>query len=897
MAIASYTSEFDEKINYREALMDRLAELIIAHHKQLTNLDSIKTSQKVTKDGMIVSGGRTSDRDRIVLFRSDLRANDTDSPYIQQILNVFSTYGNTEESNYGVPVKQISLDFIGTDDSVIPVLSAPGIPGIELIEVEHFFNDNVSQFIDVSPEKQIFNKDKVKEFLNTSFQEILPKNHAMIKKINRWFQEFDLLKDHIEPGLKPIFQSAREVFESDKEQLTYFVRNSVDLLYPQTHPIYSAQNYYNTENTLIQLDYFYKSEKLRMKQLIDLQSIQSIAKDKAIKVITDRVIPLLTQKYTEQLQVEGADASFSQYQLDQISLAIRTGNYDNVAGNLIYNQNFEDIDVSPFTNDYEISNTFAREEGVVSRDFHMYKGIPIACKPNQWRSTSTWGVKNQYSGLWETDFTINQTSWSEGHSHRHFWGERHFWTETAYSARPDGHFTTSPGTFFVTHPDGTEFSVTVGSDYKTSLDNQSALMSLDRISGPSTPIPEIENIIEPPVGFTPAGGVLQNQEYTFSNNRRYSFHYNWGAHTRYKSGTDAEGISARETNMPCFLAYVGSDVLRFTGNAQILTSGLAVIFWTGEKWIYDRGNNSIKEDFTFKPNYNDFIICEFNIQHWHDRFSLTWIGSQEAFEAEDPLPIGAVSYHMGNRKGANGDWIAGGGRNGIYSGYHRRRFRAKGTESWRDHGVPSGTWGAVDVAFPQAPKPEDENETSQVLRLTIGEVMREQRRGNGNIYDGYWSGASKYYNFVGHDNTTGLTNLDANQGYRMFFTIRASRPNLSWEVKIGDYRNGHEFPIWEAKLSGVSEDSDWHVYQIRDIVPIKRGEEPSTHMFSEYNFPEENTLAQICVGIKPCLYKINSPLTPVHGGSGNHRIQSIEDGIGEWIEIENIEIYGDNILI
>jgi len=68
-------------------------------------------------------------------------------------------------------------------------------------------------------------------------------------------------------------------------------------------------------------------------------------------------------------------------------------------------------------------------------------------------------------------------------------------------------------------------------------------------------------------------------------------------------------------------------------------------------------------------------------------------------------------------------------------------------------------------------------------------------------------------------------------------------------------------------------------------------------MFSEYNFPEENTLAQICVGIKPCLYKINSPLTPVHGGSGNHRIQSIEDGIGEWIEIENIEIYGDNILI
>ena len=225
-----------------------------------------------------------------------------------------------------------------------------------------------------------------------------------------WFEEFDLLKSHIEPGLKPLFQSPRELFESDKQKLTYFVRNSVDLMYPQTHPIYSAQNYYNTENTYIQLDFIYKSEKLKMKQQIDLQSVQSIAKDRAIKVITDRVIPLLTEKYTQQLQIEGIDASFSQYQLDQISLAIRTGNYSDMAGNLIYNQNFEDIDISPFANNYNISNTVATEEQVVSRDFYMYKGIPIACKPGQYKSTRTWGVKNQYRGLWETDFTLNQTN-------------------------------------------------------------------------------------------------------------------------------------------------------------------------------------------------------------------------------------------------------------------------------------------------------------------------------------------------------------------------------------------------------------------------------------------------------------------------------------------------------
>ena len=527
MAIASYTSEYDERKNYREALMDRLAELVIAHHKQLTNLNSIKTSQKVTVDGVIKTGGRTDDDERIVLFRSDLRANDTDAPYIEQILNTFSAYGNTDDGNYGISVNQITLEFYTVDNgtsqpTTVPVLTAPGIPGIELIDLENFFNDNVSQFVDLSVEKQTFVKQKVKEFLNTSFQEILPKNFAMIRKINNWFEEFDLLKNHIEPGIKPLFQTNRELFVGDNEQLTYFVREAVDLLYPQTHPIYTAQNYYNTEDTLIQLDYTNKSEKQKYKDYIDLQTVRSISKDNIIKIITDRIIPLLTDKFTEQLTVEGTDASFSQYQLEQLVLAIRTGNYNDVMGNLIYNQNFEDIDVSPFANDYDISNAVAYEEGVVSQDFHLYKGIPVACKPNQYRSNSTWAVKNQYSGLYETAFTLNQQTYVQGHTHRHFWGERHFWTTTENYTMPDGHFTCSPLDFKVTHPDGTEYNVDINFDintsgFRTSLDKQSSIANVDWYSGNTLfNTSTYENAVNinqfdtPPTAFQPAGGVVND---------------------------------------------------------------------------------------------------------------------------------------------------------------------------------------------------------------------------------------------------------------------------------------------------------------------------------------------------------------------------------------------------
>ena len=99
----SYTSNYDELKNYREALLDRLAELIIANHTRITNKVSIQDSQKTTKDGFIQTGRTDSEDEKLVLYQRDIEANNLDATYLDQILNIFSQHGDTDEPNYGTP--------------------------------------------------------------------------------------------------------------------------------------------------------------------------------------------------------------------------------------------------------------------------------------------------------------------------------------------------------------------------------------------------------------------------------------------------------------------------------------------------------------------------------------------------------------------------------------------------------------------------------------------------------------------------------------------------------------------------------------------------------------------------------------------------------------------------
>lgn len=887
MATTSFTSEYDEKYNYREALLDRLSELILSNYHRLTNLSSISVNQKTTKDGIVKVGRTNIEEDPLVLFKLDSKANQGYEVYIEQLLNIFATHGNTSETNYGIPVSSIELYFNSDLETAIPYITAPGLPNIQLPDMTNFLSGTTGQFIDLNNEKQTFYKEKVKEYLNTDLQEILPKNNIMARKIKRWFDEFDSLKHDLEKGLKPVFKTDRELLEGDTESLTYLAREALNLLAPQSHPIYTSDNYFNTESALIQLDNEYKSEKQRLQDFIDLLSIQSVSKDKLINFITDNIIPILTEKYVAQLTLEGnASVTFTAYDRPLIEIALQTGNFAGMLGVAIYYNGFEDLNIPEFANNYNMSNAAAQSEGVVSGDWGYYHGIAIACKPGEYKSHSIYGMRNQWSGTNLANngtIIINEQYYPEGRSHRHRFHRHHFTVYMYYGQ--DGSFRVDPQNFVVTHPNGEEFNATVAASgvqesgtgnldtYDTSIDKNATITNVSPAGL------DISDLRTPPIQFSNQSPKL-NAQYTHTDGVTYTFDYTWGFHTKYNSSTNASGFSSGPTNMPWFIAYIGGDTSRFSTHPEI-GGGIGVIGWDGEKWYYDKGQGTFLSSATFKPRYDDFIIFELGGYHWATAMNLKSIGDEDRWNAVSDIPAGvALSYLFGNKKGS-GDWIAGRAQGGYWSGYLRKRFSAglAGTENWRDHGDPRGTWGLIDVSKEQGSSGGGAD--SNVLRLTINNTIINQNKAA--AYNGQWEGARKYFNYVGHDNHTAIS-LNENQEYSMYIQIRASRPGIKWEVKIGDYRHGQQAPTWEYKITNISQNTDWGTYVISGIKPIARGNEDSNNLFSQYAFPTSDAIGQILVGLQPRVFDHTS-------GIELSLPTCVSEAVDEYIEVENVAIY------
>ena len=885
MAI-SYTSNYDELKNYREALLDRLAELIIANHTRITNRTSIVNSQKFTYEGKIQTGlppdiDESGDDGRLVLFKKDTQANNTDLPLLEQILNIFSAHGNTDDPNNGIAVNMIDIEFhMNEDGNEVPHLSAPGIPPIPLPEVGEFFNDNVSQFVDIKTEKQKFFKESIKEFLQTEINEILPDNITMIRKINQWFQEFDSLKTYIEPGQIPHFKTSRELFESDAEKLTFFVRQASDLLYPQAHPIYSAENYYNTESTLIQLDNQYKSERKEVQDVIDLLSIRNESQDRMIKLVTDRIIPILTDKYTEQLKAEGQDTEgFSVHQLEALVEALRTNNFSMVMDNPIYSNNFENIEIdADNTNDWTLNNEEAKNLGLVSGDWTHYHGIAIACQPGAYKSNSKYGILNQYGSFKHTTLTINEYYTVTSHGHRHQWGGRHDWTTRAYFIG-DGNFEASPTEFKVTHPSTAEYTAKLSGVWETAADIKGVISNVSPSGLQQT------DIKEPPRGFS---GTTQNAQITV-NGTTYTYDYTWGAHSKGRSAVglvvDDEPFVSRPTNLSVFWAYIGGDVDRFSDN-KIKTAKLATIIWDGTYWYYEKPGKAWKTSYKFKPRFDDFIIGAMDYNHWSEKVHIDWMGSSWSEAGDAAIPTDERSYYHSQKHHSN-YYQASSAAGGNWSGYYRRRFSAKsGLEHWRDHGDPRGTQGFIDTDQVEVTDPDGSGGTTSALQIMVNSRITNNNVGgsSNNRYDNQYQAARQYYHMVGMEDESALSILEEGQVYTILFHMRASRPGVKWRAKIGDYRHGHSKPIWSSQITKIAQDTDWHTYAITGITPISRGNEPSNSLFSQYDFPNQNTRAQMCFGIKPALYDTN-------GNQVTPRETAIEQMVGEWIQIDNVEIY------
>ena len=867
MAPTSYTSEYDERKDYKEALLDRIAELVIANLQEIRpNLGSFSSIQKTMKDGYATRGRDTEKKfqDKLLIFGDDKKANEDDAIFVTQLLNIFTEYGDTSEPNYGIPVASINLLIgpVGDNGQKDIYLTAPGVPDIPLPQLSNFISDNVSQFIDLETDKNIFKKDQVKQFLITNFSEILPKNIAMIRKIKKWFGEFDDLKNHITPGQKPKFQSEREFFEQDKEALTYFVRQSLNILEPQTYPIFSADNYYNTENALILLDKKYRREYQQVQDEISLTEVRNLYKDDVIQYISNFIIPKLTQKYTEAIQAsdDPENASFLPYDLQDIVDALTTGDMSLIPGPAIYILSFAlDSTIVPSnTNNYGMTNEAATEQSLVSTDVIDYHGIQVACKPGDYTSNSGWGLRNQYSETWNTGVTLNHR-W-DNWSHRHMGGHRHhFWGHVAHNGAI--HF--SNWSFNVTHPGGETYQAGMvdrggdGSYFATTFTGASSITNNN--AGVST-----NDFTNPPV--YPAG--TNGTTLTADNGQTYTWHH--GPHTMWSSTKDSNGFGAANNNLATFLAYVGSNNntnfdgsdFRFDDN---LDKGLTVIMWDGIRWTYDNGTRWDQGQ-TFLPSKNDFIIGEIAKSHKNANIgALQWLGREES---------GGDSYHFGNRLSST--YLAGAGQGGIWSGQYRRRFSSdNGLTHWRDHGDTRGAQGFINVSLESAILP-GEDDSSGVLRLTVNDRIVSQTKTS--QYSGQWNGARKHHHMVGMENGSAISLFEEGKQYKIQFQARASTPGINWIFKVGDFRHGHQYPTWEFKKVVTAVDNGWHTYEIPSFTPVKRGSSGDNSIFREYGIPN-NIRGQLVMGLKPFIYN-----------QGYNAYDGVDAAVNEWVEFENIVV-------
>jgi hypothetical protein len=898
MSVTSYTSEYDERKDYKEAVLDRIAELIIANLSELkSDSFSISSVQKTTKDGYISKGRNVEKNEKLLLYGRDKDANKNDNTFIQGLLNHFAVHGDTNETNYGIPVASIEL-IITSDGNYI---TAPGIPNISFSELGGIVDDNISQFIQVNSEKSTFHTKKIKEFLNARFSELVPENIILIRKIEKWFNEFDRLKNYIEPGQKPYFKTNREFIEQDTNKLTLFLRQGLDILYPQAYPVYSKTNYDTTQNELLKTDRKYRTEKQKSEDMISLIDVKDTYKDRAILYISQYVIPKLTEKYTQAIQ--GSDdplnASFELVDLADIRNALVSGSLDSLSlSPPIYDIRFTlgMTNIPGHSNNYDkgFTGDEAIEAGCTSLDVIDYHGIKVACKPSiapglpgEWRSQSKWGFKKSYG----TDSVTPRmnTQWQAYYySHRHSWGKRHHFTYWDWGT-DNGEIFFDPINFTVLSPGGQEYSVATPGGTAPFQTNFTGVSSIsNNNAGVST-----GNFSLPPIYNGNSSNTL-----THTNGQTYKWHY--AKHTKRSTAlywTPSGPQSSADNNIATFIAYVGQDTSRFSGQAR--STGLAIIFWNGDHWSYEYPNGEVWSPTTriFTPDKDDFIICA--IYKWHDGSNIStykWLGSTGYSVPGESSPDTSLDYNHSDRISNNNLHQAGRGQAGLWSGYYRRRFSltqvdsgdendTEGLTYFRDHGDTRGAQGFIDVSNPEQSLPG--GNPGGVLRLTVNERITQS---NLPEYGGTWEGASMFYHMIGHENASAISNMKDGKLYKLQFWARTSNGNIPWIVKIGDYRHGHQYPPWQRVIEmpgGTPNNStDWNSYEISNINPVVRGGDGDNGKFANYGGVDTNIRAQICFGMQPLDKSFLSNNTGF--GSGTSVQDGIQAAVGAWIEFDEV---------
>ena len=189
----------------REQIADRITELLIEHFDEFQDHEiggepiDISYFQRVVRNGHIQQAGasRRSEDERLVLYRSDVKANEEDIGLLDFI---YETYNGPD----------LDLSAIELSISTTPVNIGPGMDQgyhdlIRLVVdgdiisfsndlMNIFFQNNLGQFIDFNQTYAPINTSKVTQILDTNIFELAPASLTQQQRINRFFREYNELK-------------------------------------------------------------------------------------------------------------------------------------------------------------------------------------------------------------------------------------------------------------------------------------------------------------------------------------------------------------------------------------------------------------------------------------------------------------------------------------------------------------------------------------------------------------------------------------------------------------------------------------------------------------------------------------------------------------------------------
>jgi hypothetical protein len=227
-----------------EEVLDKIADSLIldAENLGIVNPELVMANQKTVRDGL-VSLGRTN-ADRMLLYQQDIKANAEDLIFtteaegltLGQIVENF----NTAEAS----IDEILVNLANTGTTENPVIDIVlYYSGALQYNVTSILSDdnlnpiNISQFVTINQQQTVVDPEKAFDYLDTTIFELLPTSRNRQERINKLFEELNILLPPDTPTFDINPKDNRVDRDSDGNWIynnQYYLDNSISAT--QTNP-------------------------------------------------------------------------------------------------------------------------------------------------------------------------------------------------------------------------------------------------------------------------------------------------------------------------------------------------------------------------------------------------------------------------------------------------------------------------------------------------------------------------------------------------------------------------------------------------------------------------------------------------------------------------------------